>query len=41
MQLTSYETASEMMQSLSAQIASELSAAIALRGRACLQSNTR
>ena len=36
MQLTSYETASEMMQSLSAQIASELSAAIALRGRACL-----
>ena len=36
MQLASYETASEMMQSLSAQIASELSAAIALRGRACL-----
>ena len=36
MQLTSYETASEMMQSLSAQIASELSAAIVLRGRACL-----
>ena len=36
MQLTSYETASEMMQSLSAQIASELSAAIALSGRACL-----
>ena len=36
MQLASYETASEMMQSLSAQIASELLAAIALRGRACL-----
>ena len=36
MQLTSYETASEMMQSLSVQIASQLSAAIGLRGRACL-----
>ena len=36
MQLTAYETAAEMMQSLSAQTASELSAAIALRGRACL-----
>ncbi|MDT2032134.1 6-phosphogluconolactonase, partial [Planktomarina sp.] len=36
MQLTSYETASEMMQSLSAQIASQLSAALELRGRACL-----
>ena len=36
MQLTSYENASEMMQSLSAQIASELLAAVALRGRACL-----
>lgn len=36
MQLTSYETASEMMQSLSVQIASQLSAAIELRGRACL-----
>ena len=36
MQLTSYETASEMMQSLSVQIASQLSASIELRGRACL-----
>ena len=36
MQLTSYESASEMMQSLSVQITSQLSAAIALRGRACL-----
>jgi len=36
MQLASYENASEMMQSLSAQIASELLAAVALRGRACL-----
>jgi 6-phosphogluconolactonase len=36
MQLTSYETASKMMQSLSVQIASQLSASIELRGRACL-----
>ena len=36
MQLTSYETASAMMQSLSVQIASQLFAAIELRGRACL-----
>ena len=36
MQLTSYETASAMMQSLSVQIASQLSASIELRGRACL-----
>ena len=36
MQLNSYETAADMMQSLSAEIASQLSAALALRDRACL-----
>ena len=36
MKLRSYETASEMMQSLSVQIASQLSAAIERRGLVCL-----